>query len=533
MTGSARAAIRVAQIGTGNVGVHALRALITNPDYELTGVWVSSEAKAGKDAGELAGLDISTGIAASTDLDAVLATGPQCAVYTAMADNRLPDALEDYRRILAAGVNVVGSSAVFLQYPWQVLPDNMLKPIEDAAQEGNSSLFVNGIDPGFANDLIPLALAGTCQSIQQIRCMEIVDYATYDSATVMFDVMGFGKPLDEIPMLLQPGVLSLAWGSVVRQLAAGLGVELDQVTERYERIPAPEDFDIASGHIPKGSERLQPIHHRRHLGRAGHVPSHGDDRRIHVLRHDQRIVDEHHRRRVHNHEFEPFPQRTKQLVGSLHSQQRRHRRRQLPGAQNRESRRSARLEDVVQLGLSQQDFAKPGWILKIEDAMHVWPPQIAIHQHNFPTRPRQTACQMAGQSRFAFGRHGADDDDDPDVFQLGIVDHHGPRRVDGLGENIVPVPAPRRGGRLRGFRGPGGNDRHLTDHPQRSRDVVHRHDAPQPGLRDGDQETDQCKPPDPAPGRRHVAPLRITLGRRLRLLQAGHAGGRFNSTCSA
>ncbi len=230
-------AIRVAAIGTGNVGVHALRALITNPDYELTGVWVSSDSKAGKDAGELAGLDVSTGITASTDLDAVLATGPQCAVYTAMADNRLPDALDDYRRILAAGVNVVGSSAVFLQYPWQVLPNELLSPIEDAAREGNSSLFVNGIDPGFANDLLPLALAGTCQSVQQIRCMEIVDYATYDSATVMFDVMGFGKPLEDIPMLLQPGVLSLAWGSVVRQLAAGLGVELDQVTERHERDP--------------------------------------------------------------------------------------------------------------------------------------------------------------------------------------------------------------------------------------------------------------------------------------------------------
>ena len=156
-------------------------------------------------------------------------------MYTALADNRLPDALEDYRRILAAGVNVVGSSAVFLQYPWQVLPDELVKPIEDAMEAGQSSLFVNGIDPGFANDLIPLALAGTCQSIEQIRCMEIVNYATYDSAAVMFDVMGFGKPLDDIPMLLQPGVLSFAWGSVVRQLAAGLGIELDEVTETYVR----------------------------------------------------------------------------------------------------------------------------------------------------------------------------------------------------------------------------------------------------------------------------------------------------------
>lgn len=245
--------IKVAQIGTGNVGRHALAQLITDPSFELTGVWVSSDAKAGRDAAELAGLDNSTGIIATTDLDAVLNTHPQCAVYTAMADNRLPDALEDYRRILAAGINVVGSAAVFLQYPWQVLPEELVKPIEDAAQQGNSSIFVNGIDPGFANDLLPLALAGTCQSVEQIRCMEIVDYATYDSATVMFDVMGFGKRLDELPMLLQPGVLSLAWGSVVRQLAAGLGIELDEVTETYVREPAPEDFDIASGHIPKGS----------------------------------------------------------------------------------------------------------------------------------------------------------------------------------------------------------------------------------------------------------------------------------------
>ncbi len=246
-------AIKVAAIGTGNVGIHALTQLITDPRFELTAVWVSSDSKAGKDAGELAGLDISTGISATNDLDAVLATKPDCAVYTALADNRLPEALEDYRRILAAGINVVGSSAVFFQYPWQVLPDELLKPIEDAAKAGNASLFVNGIDPGFANDLLPLALAGTCQSIEQIRCMEIINYDTYDSAAVMFDVMGFGRALDDIPLLLQPGVLSFAWGSVVRQLAAGLGVELDEVTETYVREPAPEDFDIASGHIAKGT----------------------------------------------------------------------------------------------------------------------------------------------------------------------------------------------------------------------------------------------------------------------------------------
>ncbi|MGH3532607.1 MAG: diacylglycerol kinase, partial [Mycobacterium sp.] len=66
------------------------------------------------------------------------------------------------------------------------------------------------------------------------------------------DVMGFGKPLDEVPMLLQPGVLSIAWGAAIRQLAAGMGIELDEISESYEREPAPAPFDIAAGHIPKG-----------------------------------------------------------------------------------------------------------------------------------------------------------------------------------------------------------------------------------------------------------------------------------------
>ncbi|AFE15878.1 hypothetical protein MRGA327_05810 [Mycobacterium tuberculosis RGTB327] len=248
-------AIPVVQLGTGNVGVHSLRALIADPDvraHRCLGV-IGRQNSGCKGAAELAGLADSTGVRASTDLNAVLATGPRCAVYNAMADNRLPEALEDYRRILAAGINIVGSGPVFLQYPWQVIPDEIIKPLQDAARAGNSSLYVNGIDPGFANDLLPMALAGTCESIEQIRCMEIVDYATYDSAVVMFDVMGFGKPMDQIPMLLQPGVLSLAWGSVVRQLAAGLGISLDGVEEMYVREPAPEAFNIASGHIPKGS----------------------------------------------------------------------------------------------------------------------------------------------------------------------------------------------------------------------------------------------------------------------------------------
>ncbi|KFU77169.1 hypothetical protein SAMN04489729_7741 [Amycolatopsis lurida] len=245
--------MRVVQWSTGNVGRHALAGIDARPDLELAGVWVSSEAKAGVDAGELAGLGRPLGVTATTDAGALIALKPDCVLYTAMADDRLPEAVEDLKRFLRAGINVVSSSPVFLQYPEGVVPPEMIEPIREAAREGGASLWVNGVDPGFANDWLPLVLTGVCERIDEVRCLEILDYSTYDNGKVLFDIMGFGREMDDLPLLLQPGVLSLAWGSVVRQLAAGLDVELDAVEEVYERLPAPETFEIASGTIKEGT----------------------------------------------------------------------------------------------------------------------------------------------------------------------------------------------------------------------------------------------------------------------------------------
>jgi hypothetical protein len=245
--------IRVVQWSTGNVGRHSIAGIDARPELELVGVWVSSEEKKGKDAGQLAGLGRDLGVLASTDADAMLALKPDCIVYTAMADNRLPDAIADLTRFLSAGINVVSSCPVFLQYPEGTVPAEFLEPINQAAVAGNASLFVNGVDPGFANDWLPLVLTSVSERIDEVRCYELLDYSTYDNATVLFDVMGFGKPLDETPMLLQPGVLTMAWGSVVRQLAAGLDVELDEVKETVVKLPAPDTFEIASGTIAEGT----------------------------------------------------------------------------------------------------------------------------------------------------------------------------------------------------------------------------------------------------------------------------------------
>ena len=243
-------ATRIIVWGTGNVGRLGLHTVIARPDLELVGVVVSSPHKVGVDAGELIGLD-PVGVACTDDVGPLLASADVCA-YFATADIRPDAAADDIARCLAAGLDVVSTSIVPLIYPPAADP-RMVARLEDACAEGGTSCFTNGIDPGWANDLLPLMLAGTCERIDTIRMMEVVNYATYDAASVLFDTMGFGKPLDETPLLLLPGILTHAWGPVVRVVAAGLGVELDGIEEWHERVPAERDIEVDAGTVPAGT----------------------------------------------------------------------------------------------------------------------------------------------------------------------------------------------------------------------------------------------------------------------------------------
>lgn len=242
---------RVIQWSTGNVGTFALRLILQHPELDLVGLWVHSPGKAGRDAGSLCGLD-AVGITATNDADALLRLDADCVCYTATADVRPFEAAEDICRILASGKNVVSSSIVPLVHPKSFFPDVRDK-LETACRQGQSSFFTSGIDPGFANDLLPLTLSGLCGHWEEIRILEIINYATYNQPQVLFDTMGFGHPLDHMPLLLTPGTLAFAWGGTVRLVAEGLGIELEDIRQVYERKPATRPLRIGTRTVERGT----------------------------------------------------------------------------------------------------------------------------------------------------------------------------------------------------------------------------------------------------------------------------------------
>ncbi len=225
---------RVVQFSTGNVGQHSLRALIGRPDVELVGVHAAGPEKIGRDAAELCGLADPTGVIATDDIDALISLKPDCVVYTALGETRPMEALEQMSRFLSAGINVVGTSMVWLVTPRQA--DDWLRgPLEEACAAGNSSLYVNGIDPGYSGDTAVLAALSLATRAESVTVAEVFDYGNYDDYEYTGTAMGFGsKPGDDPAMAFLPGVITTMFGGLVRNIAAHLCVDLDDVTERFE-----------------------------------------------------------------------------------------------------------------------------------------------------------------------------------------------------------------------------------------------------------------------------------------------------------
>ncbi|WP_137991794.1 NAD(P)H-dependent amine dehydrogenase family protein [Streptomyces vilmorinianum] len=220
--------------GTGNVGRAAVRAVDAHPALALAAVLVHDPGKVGRDAGELAGLGRALGVAATDDVDAVLAARPRAVVYAASGDIRPDEALADVVRAVRGGAVVV-TPALYPLYDQRNAPPEFRDPVLAAVEEGGGSLFVSGVDPGWGNDVLPLLISGLGTTVDAIRCQEIFDYSTYEQEDSVRHLVGMGHPMEYEPLMLAPSVPTMVWGGQIRLMARALGVELDEIRETLER----------------------------------------------------------------------------------------------------------------------------------------------------------------------------------------------------------------------------------------------------------------------------------------------------------
>jgi hypothetical protein len=230
---------RVAQWATGKVGSGALRAVVGHPQMELVGLRVHSEEKAGRDAGELCGID-PVGIAATRSVQDIIASRPDCVLY--MQEGYDAD---DLCALLAAGINVITTRGEFFNP--KKMDTALRERIEAACREGGASLHATGSSPGFITEALPLVLTSIARRLDCLTIDEFADIPSSVSTEMMLQVMGYGRPLEDE---LDPGLLThmaQCFEDSLSTLADALGIALDGFEVYGETAAGKARIELADG----------------------------------------------------------------------------------------------------------------------------------------------------------------------------------------------------------------------------------------------------------------------------------------------
>jgi hypothetical protein len=231
---------RVVQWTTGNVGKSSVAAIAANPNLELVGCYAWSAEKAGRDVGELAGIE-PLGVTATNDVDALLALKPDVVAYNPMWID-----VDELVRILEAGVNVVASASFITGHN---LGDGRARLIE-ACERGGATLFGSGVSPGFA-ELLAVVAATACDRVDKITIAESADTTLYDSPDTERPT-GFGMAIDDPDLQPMAANGTAVFAEAVQLVADSLGIELDEIVCESEYAQTTEDIPMASWTIPAG-----------------------------------------------------------------------------------------------------------------------------------------------------------------------------------------------------------------------------------------------------------------------------------------
>lgn len=236
---------RIAQWATGNIGAHALRAVIEHPRMELVGLWVHSEGKAGRDAGDLCGLGRTTGVRATRSIEDILAAKPDCVLYMPQYLD-----LDEVCRLLEAGINVA-TSVVEFHDPESLAPEVRAR-VEAACRRGGASIHSTGASPGFITETLPFAVTTMVRRLDGYTIDEYADMSSRDSPGLIFEVLGFGKPPTAVDVRHVEHIRA-SFGQSLRHTASALSMPIERVEAAGEFATARRRTEIAAGVLEPGT----------------------------------------------------------------------------------------------------------------------------------------------------------------------------------------------------------------------------------------------------------------------------------------
>jgi len=239
--------VRAVQYGCGPIGCNVVRFASQRPDIELVGAIDIDKNLAGRDLGEVAGLDKKLGVVISDEANAVLSQTKPDVVFLTTA-SFLKVIYPQLEKCVTAGVNVV-STCEELSYPYRKAPQLSVE-IDRIAKANNVTVLATGINPGFLMDAWPLVMTGVCQQVKRVKVVRVQDASPRRGP--FQKKIGAGRTLEEFEKLVAAGTLKhVGLPESIAMIASGLGWELDEITESIEPV-------IAKAHVKTDLVTVEP-----------------------------------------------------------------------------------------------------------------------------------------------------------------------------------------------------------------------------------------------------------------------------------
>lgn len=235
MNGESSQPLRIVQWATGYVGMHTLKKVIEHPKLELVGLYVFSESKEGMDAGELCGLP-PNGVKATRSIEEVVALKPDCVLYMQEGVD-----YDDVCRLLESGANIVTTRAEF-HYGAKLEPATRER-IESACQSGGSSIHSTGSSPGFITEALPIVLTSVQRRVDSILIDEYANMVDGCSPFMLFETLGYGKPLGTFNAE-RLAMVKAGFAQSLELLADALGLTSEGVEATAEIAAASEPIEV-------------------------------------------------------------------------------------------------------------------------------------------------------------------------------------------------------------------------------------------------------------------------------------------------
>ena len=239
--------INTVHIGMGPLGQQVLRYAVERGSFNIVGAVDTDSEKAGKDLGQLCGID-PLGITIRDNLEEAIA-GRSVDVALLTTVSSLVALESQVAELAEAKLNIV-STCEELFFPYKTHPD-VAERINEICRQNGVACVGTGVNPGYLMDFLPTVLTGLCQNVEKVEVWRVQDASV---RRIPFQQkIGAGLTLEEFETKRKAGTLRhVGLPESVDFIAERLGWKLDRNTESLEPIIAEKHIDTGYKPISKG-----------------------------------------------------------------------------------------------------------------------------------------------------------------------------------------------------------------------------------------------------------------------------------------